>query len=126
MAQENQNGCLIVGEGVTLSGKFSVPDVASVSGRIDGELSAREIIVGSSGVLNGKITADVMDVRGEVHQDLVSNKSLLIRSTGRVTGSISYVELEIEKGGDIHGTLIKLENKTLEVVGEAHVWQEKG
>lgn len=113
MAEENQNGCLIVGEGVVLSGKFTVPDVASISGKIDGELSAREIIVGTSGVLNGKITADVMDVRGEVHQDLVSNKSLLIRSSGRVTGTISYVELEIEKGGDIHGTLVKLENKTL-------------
>ena len=112
MADENQSGCLIVGEGVTLSGSFSVPDIASISGQIDGELSARELMVGASGVLRGKITADVVDVRGEVHQDLISNKSLLIRSTGRVTGNVSYVELEIEKGGDIQGTMIKLENKS--------------
>jgi len=44
MAENNQSGCLIVGEGVRLSGTFNVPDIASISGTIEGELTAREII----------------------------------------------------------------------------------
>lgn len=108
MAEDNQNGCLVVGEGVTLSGKFTVPDIASISGQIDGELTAREVLVGTTGVVKGKITAEVLDIRGEVHQDLISKKSLLVRSSGKVMGNISYVELEIEKGGDIQGTLTQI------------------
>ena len=46
-------------------------------------------------------------MRGEIHQEVVSKKSLLIRSTGKVSGNITYVELEIEKGGDIQGTMVK-------------------
>lgn len=112
MAENNQNGCLTVGEGVKLTGTFVVPDIASISGTIEGELSAREIIVGSSGVLKGKISAEVVDVRGEIHESLHSKKSLFIRSTGKISGSVQYSEIEIEKGGDLQGTLIKTEGSS--------------
>ena len=111
MVEENQNGCLVVGEGVILSGKLSVPDIASISGQIDGELSAREVLVGVTGVVRGKVTADILDIRGEVHQELISKKSLFIRSTGRVMGNITYLEIEIEKGGDIQGALTRVDIK---------------
>ena len=86
MADENQNGCLVVGEGVKLSGNFVVPNSASVSGSIDGDLTAREILVGATGVLKGKVTADPVDVRGEIHENVTSNKALFVRSTGKVIG----------------------------------------
>jgi len=107
MADNNQNGCLTVGEGVKLTGTFVVPDIASISGTIEGELTAREILVGSTGVLKGKVTAEVVDVRGEIHDHLSAKKSLFIRSTGKVIGTVQYAEIEIEKGGEIEGTLIK-------------------
>ena len=109
MAENNQNGCLTVGEGVKLSGTFNVPDIASISGTIEGELTAREIIVGATGVLKGKISAEVVDLRGEIHENLHSKKSLFIRSTGKISGSIQYAEIEIEKGGDLQGSLIKID-----------------
>jgi cytoskeletal protein CcmA (bactofilin family) len=110
MADNNQNGCLTVGEGVKLTGNFVVPDIASISGTIEGELTAREILVGSTGVLKGKVTADVVDVRGEIHDNLTANKSLFIRSTGKVIGTVQYAEIEIEKGGDLQGNLLKSAN----------------
>ena len=39
MSSDNQNGCLTVGEGVTLKGNFVVPDIASISGTIEGDLT---------------------------------------------------------------------------------------
>ncbi len=110
MADNNQNGCLTVGEGVKLTGNFVVPDIASISGTIEGELTAREILVGSTGILKGKVTADVVDVRGEIHDNLTANKSLFIRSTGKVIGTVQYAEIEIEKGGDLQGNLLKSAN----------------
>jgi cytoskeletal protein CcmA (bactofilin family) len=117
MSEENQPGCLIVGEGVSLNGTFTVPDSVRISGALEGELTAREILVSSTGILKGKITADVIDVRGEIHQELTANKSLMIRSSGKVVGQLNYVELEIEKGGDIEGTLNKLESSAYKYGG---------
>ncbi|MBI3527509.1 MAG: polymer-forming cytoskeletal protein [Betaproteobacteria bacterium] len=108
MADDNHNGCLVVGEGVKLSGNFVVPNSASISGTIDGDLTAREILVGNTGVLKGKVTADLVDVRGEIHENVTSTKALFVRSTGKVIGEIQYAEIEIEKGGDLQGNLSKI------------------
>jgi cytoskeletal protein CcmA (bactofilin family) len=35
---------------------------------------------------------------------------LFIRSTGKVIGTVQYTEIEIEKGGDLQGNLLKSSN----------------
>jgi cytoskeletal protein CcmA (bactofilin family) len=47
----------------------------------------------------------MIDIRGEVVEYLSSTQSLIIRSSGKVSGAIHYSEIEIEKGGHIHGDL---------------------
>ena len=105
MAESNQQGCLFVGEGVVLKGNFEVPDIASISGTIEGELTAKQVIVESTGTIRGKVTGEMVDIRGEVVEYLASTQSLIIRSTGKVSGAIHYSEIEIEKGGHIYGDL---------------------
>jgi cytoskeletal protein CcmA (bactofilin family) len=112
LADTNQSGCLTVGEGVVLNGTFVVPDIASISGSIEGEITARELIVSSTGVIRGKVTADIIDLRGEIHDTLTAKKSLFIRSTGKALGSVQYAEIEIEKGGDLQGALQKIDGET--------------
>ena len=114
MADSNQSGCLTVGEGVVLNGTF-VADVASVSGSIEGELTVRELIVSSTGVIKGKIIAEIIDLRGEIHDTLTAKKSLFIRSTGKALGSVQYAEIEIEKGGDLQGAMHKIDSDSSNV-----------
>jgi cytoskeletal protein CcmA (bactofilin family) len=47
----------------------------------------------------------VIDVRGQLHNTIVSEKSLIVRTTGKIVGKIHYSEIEIEKGGEIEGAL---------------------
>ena len=105
MAEVNQQGCLFVGEGVVLKGNFDVPDIASISGTVEGELTAKQVLIEATGVVRGKLTGESIDIRGEVNEHVSSSRSLIIRSTGKVTGSIHYSEIEIEKGGEIEGSL---------------------
>lgn len=109
MSDNNQTGCLTVGEGVILHGTFVVPDSASISGNIEGEITARELILTNTAVIRGKVTADVIDLRGEIYDTLVARKSLFIRSTGKVVGTVQYAEIEIEKGGELQGTMQKID-----------------
>ncbi|MGV0981801.1 MAG: bactofilin family protein [Polynucleobacter sp.] len=105
MSETNQQGCLFVGEGVLLKGSFEVPDIASISGTIEGDISAKKVIVEQTGIIRGKLTGETVDIRGEVVEYLSSTQSLIIRSTGKVSGAIHYSEIEIEKGGHIYGDL---------------------
>jgi cytoskeletal protein CcmA (bactofilin family) len=98
-------GLLVVGEGVSLKGTFSVPDKATISGTVEGELTAKEINVLQTGIVRGKVIADVIDISGQVFDSLTSKRSLFVRSTGVLTGTVKYAELEIEKGGRLEGQL---------------------
>jgi cytoskeletal protein CcmA (bactofilin family) len=102
----NEAGCIVIGEGVTVSGKFVVPGRAVINGSLDGELQADEILVGAQGKLVGNIKVRKADIFGEVHDSLLATEHLIIRSTGRVNGNASYGEIEIERGGLVQGAIV--------------------
>jgi cytoskeletal protein CcmA (bactofilin family) len=106
MADTNDTSAsMIVGEGVLAKGTFQVPGRAVINGSIEGELIAKDILVGPTGRGVGKFTAETGDIRGEIHDTLITTKSLIVRSTGRVHAAVHYREVEIEKGGRVDGTL---------------------
>ena len=102
----NEAGCIVIGEGVTVSGKFIVPGRAVINGSLEGDLQADEILVGAQGKLVGNIKVRKADVFGEVHDTLLASEHLIIRSTGRVNGNACYGEIEIERGGLVQGAIV--------------------
>ena len=46
-----------------------------------------------------------IDVHGELNEDIVCREHILIHSTGRVSGSMEYSELEIQRGGQFRGEM---------------------
>lgn len=104
--QIEQKGNIFIGEGVTVSGTFSIPGRAVVNGTLNGELSADELMVGKQGRLAGQITVRNADVHGETNDTVTASSRLIVRSTGRVNGRASYGELEIERGGLVAGTIV--------------------
>ena len=50
-----ESGCIVVGEGVTVTGEFSVPGRAVINGSIAGDLQADELLVGATGKVVGSI-----------------------------------------------------------------------
>jgi cytoskeletal protein CcmA (bactofilin family) len=104
---------VVIGDGVIVKGVFFVPSKAVINGVIEGDLTAEEVLIGPTGKITGRISAKVIDVRGQLHNTVISEKSLIIRSTGKITGKIHYVEIEIEKGGEVEGTLTQALEGTL-------------
>lgn len=98
-------GSIVVGEGVLAKGTFKVPGRAVINGSVEGELIAKDVFIGPSGRAIGKFKAEMADIRGEVHDTLVTTGSLIIRSSGKITGNVIYKEVEIEKGGEIEGKM---------------------
>jgi cytoskeletal protein CcmA (bactofilin family) len=77
-----------------------------VEGKIEAKLAdCPNVIIKEGGVFNGESTTEDADVQGLFDGKLVVRKRLLVRATGRVSGKISYGEIEIERGGKICGEI---------------------
>lgn len=96
---------VVIGDGVVVKGAFTVPAKAVINGVIEGDLTAEEVLIGPTGRITGRVSAKIIDVRGQLHNTIVSETSLIVRSTGKIVGKIHYSEIEIEKGGEIEGAL---------------------
>jgi cytoskeletal protein CcmA (bactofilin family) len=96
---------VVIGDGVIVKGAFTVPSKAVINGVIEGDLTAEEVLIGPTGRITGRVSAKLIDVRGQLHNTIVSEKSLIVRATGKIVGKVHYAEIEIEKGGEIEGAL---------------------
>ncbi len=117
----SEAGCFTVGEGVCVKGSFSVPSRAVINGEVDGEITAKDLLIGNSGKINGKVTAEVVDVHGEINDTLTASKALILRSSGRAKGSIQYAELQIEKGAQLRGTVTMINDESHVTAATAEV-----
>ena len=81
----NPKGSLFVGEGVVVKGTFEVPEMAVVAGLVEGELNTKEVLVDATGIVNGRINAEVVEIRGEVTQGLHVTNHLNIKSSAKIT-----------------------------------------
>ncbi len=95
---------LFVGEMVTIKGEIAVPDTLVVCGVVEGDVSVGNLIVRETGVIKGKIVvAQNAEIFGRVIDKLDVKSHLILRSTGRVDGDVSYGALQIEEGAGIEG-----------------------
>lgn len=98
-------GNILIGTDVTIQGVLVVPNRAVVNGSIEGEVTAKELVVGQTGRIVGHARTERADIHGQVHKTLEVSQSLILRSTGRIVGLVHYRELEIERGGLVEGTM---------------------
>jgi cytoskeletal protein CcmA (bactofilin family) len=95
---------LIVGREITLSGEINSCDRLVIEGSVEANLqNCNEVDLAESGLFKGSATIDEIEVRGRFEGNLTVRKRLLIRATGRVSGTIRYGQIEIECGGQISG-----------------------
>ena len=97
---------LIVGEGIRLSGEISSCHRLVVQGEVEVTLNdtlALEIAEG--GRFTGGCEVEEADISGVYEGDLTVRRHLCVRGTGKLTGTIRYAELELERGGQIAGNV---------------------
>jgi len=105
MSESNPKGNLFIGAGVVAKGSVTAPGLIVVDGSVDGVLNANAIEITGNGTVTGETSATNIRVAGQLMNISTAHQSLLIKSTGQVSGTISYGDLEIRKGGNIIGTI---------------------
>lgn len=97
---------LIVGRDISLTGEIGSCDVLVVEGTVEAKLlNGRSIEVAESGLFKGSVEIDEADIGGRFEGDITVRGRLIVRSGGKIHGSIKYGELTVECGGRLIGDI---------------------
>ncbi|NDC61244.1 MAG: polymer-forming cytoskeletal protein [Betaproteobacteria bacterium] len=91
--------------GVKFVGTIHVPGLAQINGQVSGEVTANTLDIGPQGHISGKVRAKEIDVYGFLKDDVVCQGLLQIRKSGKVSGKLSYADIDIERGGQFEGDM---------------------
>jgi cytoskeletal protein CcmA (bactofilin family) len=97
---------LIVGRDIFLSGEIKSCNKLVVEGSVEAALrDCQTVEIADAGLFRGSAEIDTADVSGRFEGDLTVRSRLVIRTTGRITGTVRYGQIEIERGGVISGQI---------------------
>lgn len=89
----------IVGSNVKLVGTISDSNEIIIHGKIEGEvICEKNINVTETAYIKGPISAEMIQVAGEIHGSIVATGKLELLPTGKVFGSITTKDLTIRSG----------------------------
>lgn len=97
---------LIVGQGIHMKGEITACDRLIVEGQVEVTLKATRMLeIKPTGHFTGSCEVEDADVSGVYDGNLTVRGRLIVHAGGRVTGDISYGEIELERGAQITGKL---------------------
>jgi len=119
---DGQGKRLIVGQGISLSGEITACDRLVVEGSVQVTLNeTRAIEITETGrFTDGKAEVEEAEISGHYEGELTVRNRLFIRSTGQVKGTVRYGEIEIERGGQLTGTVSMLDETGATVTPPRH------
>ncbi len=97
---------LTVGNDILLKGEIATCDRLVIEGEVDAKLNdVHTVEIAETGSFRGKAEIEDAEISGVFEGDLVVRNRLTIYSTGKVRGNITFGEIEIERGGELTGTI---------------------
>jgi len=85
-------------------GKLTFEGNVVVNGQFKGEIySSGELVVGKTGVIEGKVEIGTIVVHGEIQGDIKANSKIVINAPAVVRGDIIAPSLMIEEGAVFEG-----------------------
>ena len=98
----------IISAGTKIVGNILDGDIVHIDGKLEGDVCCKELIIGPTGSVNGKIQAKNLELFGELNGTL-SVENLSIASTARFIGDSVYKTIAIEPGAVLIGSCNKKE-----------------
>lgn len=102
-----------IGPEVTIVGNIGGTGNLHIDGRIEGDVAAASVILGSAGQVRGNIVADEAQIAGSV-EGTVAAKTLVVEASARILGDLSYDAVSIASGAQVEGRVKRLTRSDVE------------
>ena len=101
----NGAGLVVIGTGANIVGEITNCTQVEIAGSLEGKVVADALIIRDGGCLKGYVCARRAEVHGTVEGEVKVADHLDIRSTGDVSGELTYGKLSVASGGRLSGLL---------------------
>jgi len=105
IAASKEGQKLVVGPRIRLKGEVSNCDMLVIEGHFEGTAKSRVLQVAPGGSFQGDAEVERAEMSGKFEGALTVSNRLIIRGSGRVSGTIQYFGIEVEEGGQISGNI---------------------
>ena len=92
-----------LGPGSKITGTIKLDSTGRIEGEVEGEIHARDLVIGESAVVKATVHGATVVVHGTVTGDIRATSRLEIRKPAKVKGNISSSVLVIEEGASFEG-----------------------
>lgn len=104
--EKGKRRILTVGNDILLKGEIATCDRLVIEGAVDATLKeVHTVEIAQNGSFKGSAEIEDAEISGIFEGDLIVRNRLIIYSTGKVRGKITYGEIEIERGGELTGEI---------------------
>ena len=105
----------IISEDSEFKGNIKTPGEIQIDGLLNGNVKAKQIVVGINGNVRGNLTASFSRILGKVEGEIRA-EVLEIVKTATVKGNLFKKTISIESGSKITGNINELENGTAKIL----------
>lgn len=92
----------IISSGTKILGNIVDGDIIHIDGKMEGDVSCKELIIGAGGMMNGNVQAKSLELYGELN-GTINVENLYISSTAKFVGDSVYKTIAIEPGAVLIG-----------------------
>ncbi len=96
------SGRSVFSSDLKITGEVSSAGTLEILGEVDGNITARGLVVGAEGRVSGTVQADTVEVRGHLEGKVATN-DFILHAPARVAADVTYRTLVIESGATIEG-----------------------
>ena len=99
----------VISEDFTITGSIESQGSIVVEGKVQGDINCKKIRIGETGVVEGALTAEEIDIFGTV-EGTISGAQVSLRRTSKVEADIYHELIELEMGTEFSGVLKRSDN----------------
>jgi cytoskeletal protein CcmA (bactofilin family) len=95
-----------LGPGSKITGTIKLDSTGRIEGEVEGEIHARDLVIGESAMVKAQVLGSTVVVHGNVTGDIKATSRLEIRRPAKVRGNIQSPVLVIEEGASFEGKCV--------------------
>ena len=113
---EKERGTIpsIISEGSEFKGNIKTSGEIQIDGVLNGNVRAKQIVVGVNGNVRGNVTANFLRICGKIEGEIRA-ETLEIVSSATVKGNVFKKTISIESGSKVTGNINELESATAKI-----------
>lgn len=117
MAQPETRKPSTVAEGLAITGDIRGEGDLRIDGRLDGSIACRNLTIGPSGAVFGRIKADAVIVEGRIEGE-VEARAVTLRDSAHMLGDVHHEVISVDAGAVLEGRYSRRDGAA-EPVGKA-------